>query len=446
MFAKAHRERKMEFDLTGAFRRKAMNNMVSWAHLVRFCAAFLTISWFLLCGTALANMRYCNKSAMPIATAVTYLDNSDRWVTEGWWTIWPGDCASVAPIYNRYIAVRAQVPGNVFAWTGKTKKYCVTNRAFRRYTQDECGSDFKDFAEFFNVDTGGATDFTYSFTCDTCRLPAFKFNQDKLTAFVYYVAEYNEGAIKYYVPASGYFSFSLNEPGRFSQSIHVVADLYVDLADVQRKFTSLAASQVNYGDDCNELLILNSASITSSGSEASTHANATYEQWACPTVTVPQVRCEDTWITIGPLKTKGVPSCTTYMGDTQVTKTKIFQQSGDIDIALRPILTDSTSISIQGEVTGVRLDGFGQAIADLFQVNLKDRAQNLLDSTLNNGTLSFSAPEELKDYMAFQSVVFDNSGSASGLGLHAHGEFDVTGTQILSLCRKFWPEGKCTRQ
>ncbi len=79
----------------------------------------------------------------------------------------------------------------------------------------------------------------------------------------------------------------------------------------------------------------------------------------------------------------------------------------------------------------------------MFRVNLKDMAQNLLDSAITDEMLSFSVPEELKDYVAFQSVAFYDKGSGS-LGLHAHGEFDVNGAQILSLCKKYWPEGKCT--
>ena len=258
--------------------------------------------------------------------------------------------------------------------------------------------------------------YNFGFNCQGCQLPKVTFDQKRQSAFVLSVEGFDEGNIHYYVPVEGYFSFSI---GQGSNTVHVRSDVYVDLGDIQRKFMSLVSSQLNSGDDCHELLIVNNASIEQSGSNASAHANATFEKWYCTSATLPQVRCEDTWIRIGPMKTKGIPKCTTFSGTVQTTKNKLVQQSGDVYITLRPVLNGPAAVSVQAQVDRVHLDGFGEQIASFFKLNLKNMAQNLLDKSLNSGALSFSAPDELKDYVQFQTVEFENDGV--NLKMRAHG-------------------------
>jgi uncharacterized membrane protein len=398
--------------------------------------------------SAKADIHFCNRTPMPIVTAIDHPDDNGQWLTEGWWTIWPGDCASVVagPIHSDYIYVHAHSPGDAYTWGDENFSVCVSDRAFA-FSADDCGPGPKRTARFMKVPTGAAgtllADFSQDFTfdCDTCELPKISFDRNNQSAFVYHVASVVRENVQFAVPIQGYFSFRLDEQ---KHSVHVVANIYVDLQDVQRKFTPLIQSGFAVNDDCGDWLQVNNASISPAGDNANVYANATYEKWYCTSATLPQVSCEDTWIEVGPLKTKGLPDCSTWMETVQTSKNKIVQQSGNITISLRPSLNGPATVALQPNVEDVHLDGFGQQIAGLFNINLPNAAQDMLDGAVDPQILSFGAPQDLQDYMAFQSVAFYEENP--GLGLKAHGEFDVSGTQIISLCQKFWSEGKCQSQ
>jgi hypothetical protein len=248
--------------------------------------------------------------------------------------------------------------------------------------------------------------------------------------------------VSFSVPINGDFYLQLNTS---NNTVHVSAYVDAYLADLRNKFLSLVQSTLAVNDECGERFHVNRADMYLSGSNAGVSANATYEKWLCTSATVPQVKCEDTWIKVGPLKTKGIPKCSTWMGTVQTMKTKLFQQSGDIYMTIRPTVQGGTTIRIDPTVDSVHLDGFGQSVASLLHVNMKNVAQNMLSRAIDPNMLSIAVPNDLSSYVSFQSAEFYSAGGL-GLRLKAHGEFDVTSDQILSLCSRFWPAGQCSKK
>ena len=58
---------------------------------------------------ALADFKICNQTDSRAFASIGYKEN-EEWVSEGWWTIEPGDCSIpvVGDLKNRYYYIRAE--------------------------------------------------------------------------------------------------------------------------------------------------------------------------------------------------------------------------------------------------------------------------------------------------------------------------------------------------
>ena len=108
---------------------------------------------------AVAGLKLCNTSAVERLAAIGYSDG-DRWVSEGWWRIAPGACATVVrgDLRQRwyYVHTQDEVP-----FAGEGYRFCVTREAFTIEGDTGCGERGYDSASFARIDTGpDARDFT----------------------------------------------------------------------------------------------------------------------------------------------------------------------------------------------------------------------------------------------------------------------------------------------
>jgi uncharacterized membrane protein len=278
--------------------------------------------------SAHAGFQFCNRSDMPIQTAIGY-NNGTTWLTEGWWEIWPGDCKTPlsGDITQKYYYVYAETYHNdFFVWEGDTPG-CVSDAAFTM-AFNQCDPSTKKFRK---VDTGDevSANFEYGFSCSSCELPQFRYDSasKKITAF-HVVDTVVEGS-RVYIPIYGTFVLALDSSANV---IRVGARLDLDMTYVQRQFGSIARSAFNQDDDCGDNFSVNSVALRPNGTAAEMTANATYEKWYCTYADLPQVKCEDTWIEGLGIKTKGIPDCTTWMDTVQTSKNKLFQQSGSLRV------------------------------------------------------------------------------------------------------------------
>ncbi|WP_287263241.1 DUF1036 domain-containing protein [Mesorhizobium sp.] len=399
----------------------------------------IAIASFMLCYSvrlANADFRFCNQAKLPIYAALLHYSDSG-WISEGWTYVWPGECrpALVGPVKFKRYWIYAESLGNAFAWTGKLE-FCVKYGSEFKINEEDCKNGSFDRRKFREVDVGDAVldNYNVPITCKNCVLPDVQFDKEKHLVTIVDVAPVTRQGVSFEVPVLGYFRFRIDEA---RQVIRVTAQVHALLTDLRMKFSSLLSSRMEMDDECGDRFKVNRADIKPDGAVAKVSANATYARWVCTYANLPQFKCEDTWIEYPGFKTKGIPNCETWMETVRTSKNKLFQQSGEIKVRLTPHIRGDTDIYLSTTVESVQLDGFGQAIANLFNVNLRSIAQDMVDSALDESVMSVAMPDDLRGYVKFQSVSF------SDVGLTAEGEFDVNGQQIISLCRKFWAEGKC---
>ena len=114
-----------------------------------FCKAFLLL-WAM---PAQAEFAVCNQSFDVVNVAVGQYE-TDIFVTRGWWTIGPNQCANVIRevLQSRYIYVFAKDVFGKEILSG-TKKMCVGTRLFEISEQDDCLVQGHLDALFLEVDT-----------------------------------------------------------------------------------------------------------------------------------------------------------------------------------------------------------------------------------------------------------------------------------------------------
>ncbi|HEY9636707.1 MAG TPA: DUF1036 domain-containing protein [Coleofasciculaceae cyanobacterium] len=167
-------------------------NISTIASLVLTTSAFWTINSVLNPNKALAWFEVCNRSSKRAYVAFAYYnarDNRDtqrapvpdmsQWVSEGWWTLNPGQCRQVYPHElwrrNKYYYVYAESDGNTL-WRGN-HYFCVGRGVPFRITQADlatigglrgCGGTGIDDSSIKRVPfkqveiTGRTQNFTYS--------------------------------------------------------------------------------------------------------------------------------------------------------------------------------------------------------------------------------------------------------------------------------------------
>ena len=127
---------------------------------MRSSTVLLAVGLASLAGAAQAGLTVCNKTAYVQGVSIGY-KSGNNWVSEGWWNIDPGRCATVVggALKNRYYYYRAEVDGGPF--DGGGYYFCTTPSAYTIVGDANCRGRGYDRENFREVDTGSqARDFT----------------------------------------------------------------------------------------------------------------------------------------------------------------------------------------------------------------------------------------------------------------------------------------------
>lgn len=108
-------------------------------------------------------LEVCNKSQRgPIHVGIAHPHSNNRWQTEGWLTLAPGECgtALAETVTNRYYYYYAQTE-SAYAWRG-THSFCVADGSFTfDDAAQQCNGIHSRWEGFRELDTGNeAKDFT----------------------------------------------------------------------------------------------------------------------------------------------------------------------------------------------------------------------------------------------------------------------------------------------
>ena len=115
-------------------------------------------------GAALAGLEFCNEDSVEQTIAVGHKKGED-WVSEGWWSVAPGECKNVlgGDLQRRYYYWRAEAPERNF--TNADYAFCTTRAAFDIVGDQDCGGRGYESQRFRKLDTGKtATHFTMTIT------------------------------------------------------------------------------------------------------------------------------------------------------------------------------------------------------------------------------------------------------------------------------------------
>ncbi|TDK41062.1 DUF1036 domain-containing protein [Antarcticimicrobium luteum] len=117
----------------------------------------------LAAGPALADLRLCNEASARHSVAVGY-KSGDQWMSEGWWNIDPGKCATVisGDLKYRFFYYRLLAKGRRFEHEGYG--FCTRTSAFTIEGDKNCADRGYTNSGFRQIDAGDARDFSFSFT------------------------------------------------------------------------------------------------------------------------------------------------------------------------------------------------------------------------------------------------------------------------------------------
>ena len=111
---------------------------------------------------ALADFKICNQSGEKISVAIAYHDrDADNWVSRGWWNLDAGECKTplAGDLKDKYYYLYGD--GDQHYWSGE-HSFCVDNS--NKFTLNEADTTCSyDYEGFFEIDTGDATGYTYTF-------------------------------------------------------------------------------------------------------------------------------------------------------------------------------------------------------------------------------------------------------------------------------------------
>jgi uncharacterized membrane protein len=127
----------------------------------RHARAFLALAVLLAAShPARADFRVCNKTRSLINLAVG-TNAGDDFVTEGWWTVTPGSCATPVhgPLTGRYVYLYATDIDGVDVLKG-TVSMCIDRGKFKAYGVENCWRRGLQAVTFAEVDTQDAPDWT----------------------------------------------------------------------------------------------------------------------------------------------------------------------------------------------------------------------------------------------------------------------------------------------
>ena len=100
-----------------------------------------------------ADLKVCNDTDNPTGIAIGYKGDND-WVSEGWWQIPEGVCASVVEgeLTARYYYLHAEDSDTGGQWRGDVFM-CTSNKQFEIEGKDDCFPRGFERAGFFEIDT-----------------------------------------------------------------------------------------------------------------------------------------------------------------------------------------------------------------------------------------------------------------------------------------------------
>lgn len=151
-------------DLALCFRQSLKN--AAFACLRPSLAALTFLAMVLATHQAHAGLRVCNGSVDLVNVAVGY-DTEDGLRTEGWWTITANACSQIfsEPLksdrYFLHVADgfgESRLTGDIIL--------CIREEKFVLYDGDQCWQRGLIEADFFEVETGGAQDWTVLLSYD----------------------------------------------------------------------------------------------------------------------------------------------------------------------------------------------------------------------------------------------------------------------------------------
>ena len=121
--------------------------------------------------TASAGLEICNETSVKHTVAVGYKDGED-WVSEGWWNISPGSCATPLQddLKSRFYYYRTVASGRDFQ--DDNIAFCTVDKVFTIVGDDDCTARGYEQSLFAKIDTGStAKHFIFTIT-DTGTAPA----------------------------------------------------------------------------------------------------------------------------------------------------------------------------------------------------------------------------------------------------------------------------------
>jgi uncharacterized membrane protein len=127
---------------------------------VRFVRAFLALALASASAPAQADFRVCNKTRSLINLAIG-TNAGDNFVTEGWWAVTPGSCATLVrgPLTGRYVYLYATDIDGADVLKG-TVSMCIDRGKFKAYGIENCWRRGMQAVNFAEVDTLVSPDWT----------------------------------------------------------------------------------------------------------------------------------------------------------------------------------------------------------------------------------------------------------------------------------------------
>lgn len=133
-----------------------------------FSTVALTAAALLIASTAVyAEFRVCNRSSNDVIdVAYGHQTRTDEWLSEGWWTVKRGHCATLigGPLRHRYYYVYGESGGRVWE-AGKGQagaEFCTKHGKFTLPGDMDCARAGYDTHKFDRIDTEDYDDYTYN--------------------------------------------------------------------------------------------------------------------------------------------------------------------------------------------------------------------------------------------------------------------------------------------
>jgi uncharacterized membrane protein len=119
-----------------------------------------TLFGLALAAPSQAALHVCNKAKYPARVALGRFDGR-AWMSEGWWTIPPGNCATLiaTPLQARYYYLYGSDTDSG-VWDGGTGFCTAAREKFSISGQGDCARRGYDRRRFFQIDTGNSTNHT----------------------------------------------------------------------------------------------------------------------------------------------------------------------------------------------------------------------------------------------------------------------------------------------